>query len=38
MGGGPYYVEMPEVVNVHLEGELPEWATARTWRSTCSAS
>ncbi|CDK39534.1 Aconitate hydratase [Halorubrum sp. DM2] len=29
MGGGPYYVEMPEVVNVHLEGELPEWATAK---------
>ncbi len=29
MGGGAYYVEMPEVVNVHLEGELPEWATAK---------
>jgi aconitate hydratase len=29
MGGGPYYVEMPEVVNVRLEGELPEWATAK---------
>jgi len=29
MGGGPYYVEMPEVVNVHLDGELPEWATAK---------
>ncbi|AZQ13417.1 aconitate hydratase [Halorubrum sp. PV6] len=29
MGGGPYYVEMPEVVNVHLEGDLPEWATAK---------
>ncbi|MUW14082.1 aconitate hydratase [Halorubrum sp. CBA1125] len=29
MGGGPYYVEMPEVVNVQLEGELPEWATAK---------
>ena len=29
MGGGPYYVEMPEIVNVHLEGELPEWATAK---------
>ena len=29
MGGGPYYVEMPEVVNVHLEGELREWATAK---------
>ncbi|MFC4358345.1 aconitate hydratase [Halobium salinum] len=29
MGGGPYYVEMPEVTNVRLEGELPEWATAK---------
>ncbi|WP_089698948.1 aconitate hydratase [Halogranum gelatinilyticum] len=29
MGGGAYYVEMPEVVNVKLEGELPEWATAK---------
>jgi aconitate hydratase len=29
MGGGPYYVEMPEIVNVRLEGELPEWATAK---------
>jgi aconitate hydratase len=29
MGGGAYYVEMPEVVNVRLEGELPEWATAK---------
>ena len=29
MGGGPYYVEMPEIVNVHLDGELPEWATAK---------
>ncbi|MFB6126125.1 MAG: aconitate hydratase [Halolamina sp.] len=29
MGGAPYYVEMPEVVNVHLDGELPEWATAK---------
>ena len=29
MGGAPYYVEMPEVVNVHLEGELPGWATAK---------
>jgi aconitate hydratase len=29
MGGGPYFVEMPEVVNVRLEGELPEWATAK---------
>jgi aconitate hydratase len=29
MGGGAYYVEMPEVVNVRLEGELEEWATAK---------
>jgi len=29
MGGGAYYVEMPEIVNVQLEGELPEWATAK---------
>ena len=29
MGGGAYYVEMPDVVNVHLTGELPEWATAK---------
>ncbi|MGM0605855.1 MAG: aconitate hydratase [Halobacteriota archaeon] len=29
MGGGAYYLEMPEIVNVRLEGELPEWATAK---------
>ncbi|EMA44058.1 aconitate hydratase [Halococcus saccharolyticus] len=29
MGGGQYYIEMPEVVNVRLEGELPDWATAK---------
>ena len=29
MGGAPYYTEMPEVVNVRLEGELPAWATAK---------
>jgi aconitate hydratase len=29
MGGAPYYIEMPEVVNVRLEGELPPWATAK---------
>ncbi|MFC7200861.1 aconitate hydratase [Halospeciosus flavus] len=29
MGGGEYYVEVPEIVNVRLEGELPEWATAK---------
>ncbi len=29
MGGGPYYIEMPEIVSVRLEGELPAWATAK---------
>ncbi|WP_248517052.1 aconitate hydratase [Salinarchaeum laminariae] len=29
MGGAPYYIEMPEVHSVRLEGELPEWATAK---------
>jgi aconitate hydratase len=29
MGGGQYYIEMPEVVNVRLEGDLPDWATAK---------
>ncbi|MFC6989692.1 aconitate hydratase [Haloplanus sp. GCM10025708] len=29
MGGGAYFVEMPEVVNVRLEGELPDWASAK---------
>ena len=29
MGGGAYYVEMPEVVNVRLEGELPDWASCK---------
>ncbi|MEA5388615.1 aconitate hydratase [Haloarculaceae archaeon H-GB11] len=29
MGGGAYYIDMPEVVSVRLEGELPEWATAK---------
>ena len=29
MGGGPYYIEMPEIVNVRLEGELPEWSSAK---------
>ena len=29
MGGGPYFVEMPEVVEVRLTGELGEWATAK---------
>ncbi len=29
MGGGAYYIEMPEIVEVRLEGELPAWATAK---------
>ncbi len=29
MGGAPYYIEMPEIVSVRLEGELPAWATAK---------
>ncbi len=29
MGGAPYYFDMPEVVNVRLEGELAPWATAK---------
>ncbi|ERH09081.1 MAG: aconitase [halophilic archaeon J07HX64] len=29
MGGGAYYIEMPEIVEVRLEGELPGWATAK---------
>ena len=29
MGGGAYYIEMPEIVQVRLEGELPGWATAK---------
>jgi aconitate hydratase len=29
MGGGAYFIEMPEVVEVRLEGELGDWATAK---------
>ena len=29
LGGGPYWLPMPEVVNVRLEGRLPEWVTAK---------
>ncbi|QZP38298.1 aconitate hydratase [Halobaculum magnesiiphilum] len=29
MGGAPYYLDMPEIVNVRLQGELPEWSTAK---------
>jgi aconitate hydratase len=29
MGGGPYHLVMPKVVNVHLTGELRPWSTAK---------
>ena len=29
MGGGAYYLEMPNIVNVRLEGELGPWSTAK---------
>jgi aconitate hydratase len=29
LGGGPYWMPMPKVVNVRLEGSLPEWVTAK---------
>jgi aconitate hydratase len=29
LGGGPYWFPMPSVVNVRLEGRLPEWVTAK---------
>lgn len=29
LGGGPYYFEMPEIVNVYLEGELGPWTTGK---------
>jgi aconitate hydratase len=29
LGGGPYWLPMPQVVNVRLEGRLPEWVTAK---------
>ncbi len=29
MGGGPYHITMPEVVNVYLTGELQPWCTAK---------
>ncbi|MEE8110439.1 MAG: aconitate hydratase [bacterium] len=29
LGGGLYYVKMPQVVNVHLTGELQPWSTAK---------
>jgi aconitate hydratase len=29
MGGAPFYLDVPEIVNVRLEGELSEWSTAK---------
>lgn len=29
MGGGPYYLDMPRVVRVHLTGQLRPWSTAK---------
>ena len=29
MGGGAYYLTCPRVIRVNLEGELPEWVTAK---------
>jgi aconitate hydratase len=29
MGGGPFHVRMPKIVNVHLTGELKPWSTAK---------
>jgi len=29
MGGGPFYLKMPEVVNVHLKGKLKPFVTAK---------
>ena len=29
MGGGPYYLSMPEMVKVELQGKLAPWATAK---------
>lgn len=29
MAGGPYHLEMPQIVNVRLTGQLPAWSTAK---------
>jgi len=29
MGGGPYYIVMPKIVNVYMTGTLPVWASAK---------
>lgn len=29
LGGGPYWLPMPEIVEVRLEGELADWVTAK---------
>ena len=29
MGGGTYYITMPEIVNIKLTGKLPDWVSAK---------
>lgn len=29
MGGGPYYIKMPQITRVRLEGRLQDWVTAK---------
>ncbi|MBQ9483406.1 MAG: aconitate hydratase, partial [Ruminiclostridium sp.] len=29
MGGGAYYITMPEIVNIKLTGKLPDWVSAK---------
>jgi aconitate hydratase len=29
MGGGPFYLNMPQIVNIQLTGSLPAWVTAK---------
>ena len=29
MGGGPFYLNAPRVIKIHLEGELPPWVAAK---------
>lgn len=29
MGGGPYFIEMPKIINIRLEGRLSPWVSAK---------
>ncbi|MGI6631220.1 MAG: aconitate hydratase [Bacillota bacterium] len=29
MGGGAYYIEMPQIINIELTGKLPPWVSAK---------